>query len=51
MSVAVVNQDSRSLESHSLLIFDIFLSWIEPLQAESNPQLSLSELHPSTDYV
>lgn len=50
MSVAVVNQDSRSLESQSLNLRH-FLSWIEPLQAESNPQLSLSELRPSTDYV
>lgn len=47
----VVKEDSRSFHSTKSLNLWHFLSWIEPLQAEFNPELSLSELHPSNDYV
>lgn len=51
LSFVVVKEDSRSFRGTKSLNLWHFLSWIEPLQAEFNPELSLNELRPSNDYV
>lgn len=45
----MVNGDSRSLHSTESLNLDI--SCLEPLEAEFNPELSLSKLHPSSPTI